>query len=101
MYGRLCREGQKEIWREETGVPVDEGTQSLKMKGQGSQQNRGTGMPGALRMGAQESLKKWRQGSLLMKRQGLCRRGTGALQMRRGQGGQGSLQEEGTGALAD
>lgn len=44
-------------------------------------------------MGAQESLKKWGQGSLLMTRQSSVQM---ALQIRRGQGRQGSLSKEGT-----
>lgn len=101
--GALCMGGSAERGNRElhmgTGHPADEKmTQSFE-NGQGSQQNRGTGMPGgrrehgALKMGAQESLKKWGQGSLLMTRQSSVQM---ALQIRRGQGRQGSLSKEGT-----
>lgn len=90
MHGRLCREGTRSFEDEGTRLSAQQGDRGALRQG---------GTWGALKTGEQESLKKWGQGE--MRDKGLSKRGMRALQIRRGQGQQGSLQKEGTGARAD
>lgn len=90
VHGRLCREGTRSFEDEGTRLSAQQGDRGALRQG---------GTWGALKTGEQESLKKWGQGE--MRDRGLCKRRMEALQIRRGQGEQGSLQREGTGIPID